>query len=61
MSGLIHNIAYMIDPIAEAYRVILMRVFSYCVFGHMDFERVIPLDMRIYPLLDCSMLNLFSN
>ena len=60
MSGLVHNIAYMIDHIAEAYGIRLMYVLSSCVFGHMDFERVIPLDMGTYPLLDCSMLNLFS-
>ena len=50
----------MIDPIAEAYGVILMRVLSSYVFRHMDFERVIPLDMGTYPLSDFSMLNLFS-
>ena len=60
MSGLVHYIAYMIDPIAEAYGVILMLVLSSYVFGHMDFERVIPLAMGTYPLLDRSMRNLFS-
>ena len=59
--GLAHYIAYMIDPIGEAYGVILMRVLSSCVFGHMDFKRVVPLDMGTYSLLDRSMLNLFSN
>ena len=59
-SGLVHYITYMIDPIAKAYGVILMCVLSSCVFRHMDFERVIALDMGIYPLLDCSMLNFFS-
>ena len=59
-SGLVHNIAYMIDPIVEAYGFILMHVLSSCVFGHMDIERVIPLDMGMYPLLDYSILNLFS-
>ena len=59
-SGLVHCIAYMIDTITKAYGDLLMRVLSSCVFGHMDFERVIPLDMGMYPLLDCSMLNPFS-
>ena len=58
--GLVHNIAYVIDPIAEAYGVKIMCVLSSCVFGHKDFKRVIPLDMGTYPLLDCYMLNLFS-
>ena len=49
-----------IDLIAEVYGVILMCVLSSGVFGHMDFERVIPLNMGIYSFLDCSMLNLFS-
>ena len=57
--GLIHNIEYMIDPIVEAYGVILISVASY-VFGDTNFKRVILLDMGMYPLLDCSMLNLFS-
>ena len=39
---------------------ILMFVLSSCVFGHMNFERVIPLNMGMYPLLDCFMLKLFS-
>ena len=50
----------MIDPIAKAYGVILMRVLSSCVFGHMDFEKEIPLDTGTYLLLDYSMLNLFN-
>ena len=37
-----------------------MCVHSSCVFGHIDFERVTPCVMGMYPLLDCSMLNLFS-
>ena len=61
MSGLIHYIVYMIDPISDAYVFKLMRVLPSCVFGHMDFERVIPLNVRMYPLMDCSMLKLFSN
>ena len=52
MSGLVRYILYMIDPIVEVYGVILISVLS-CVFRHMDFERVIPLDMGTYPLLDC--------
>ena len=60
-SDLIHYIEYMIDPIVEAYGVILMHVLSSYVFGHMDFKWVIPLDMGMYPLLDCSILNHFSN
>ena len=60
MSGVVHYIAYMIDLIAEAYGVTLMRVLSSCVVGHMDFTRVILLDMGTYPFFDCSMLNLFS-
>ena len=55
--GLVHYIVYMIDLIAEVYGVKLMRVLSSCVLRHMDFERVIPLDMGMDPLLDCSMLN----
>ena len=31
-SGLVHYIAYMIDPIAEAYGIILICVLSSCVF-----------------------------
>ena len=42
----------MIDPIVEAYGVKLMFVLSSCVSGHMDFERVVPLNMGMYPLLD---------
>ena len=57
MPGLVQYIAYMIDLIAEAYGVILMCVLLSCVFGHMDFERVIPLDMGTHSLLNCSMLN----
>ena len=59
-SGLVHNIAYMIDPTTEVYDIIFMCVLSSCVSGHMDFERVIPLTMGTYSLLDYSMLNLFS-
>ena len=58
--GLVHYIANMIDPIAEAYEVILMHVFSSCVFGHKDFKMAIPWIMGMNPLLDCSMLNIFS-
>ena len=60
MAGLVNYKAYMIDPIPEAYRVILMFVLSSCIFGHMDFERAILCVMGMFPLLDCSMLNLFS-
>ena len=58
--GLVHNIEHMINSIAEAYGVILMCVLSSCVFGHIDFKTVIPINMGRYPLLDCSMLNLFN-
>ena len=61
MSGQVHYIVYMMDPIHEEYGVKLMCVLPSSVFGHMDFKRVIPLNMRMYPLLDCSMLKLFSN
>ena len=57
-SSLVHYIAYMIDPITKAYGVILMFVLSSCVFRHMNYKRVIPLNMGMYPLLDHFMLKL---
>src|SRR5262249_29292510 len=58
--GLVHNIAYMIDPMAEAYGILLMRSVISCVVGHIDLERFFPCDIGINPFFERSMLNLFS-
>ena len=41
-------------------RGVVTCVLSSSVYGHKDFERVIPLTMGTYPLLDCFMLNFFN-
>ena len=58
--GLIHNMAYMIEPMDEAYGARLILSLSFCVFGHIALERCIPCDMGMFSLLESSILNFFN-
>ncbi|MCI78207.1 hypothetical protein A2U01_0099477, partial [Trifolium medium] len=41
-SGRVHNVAYMIDPIADAYGILFMRSLSPLVEGDCVFDRYKP-------------------
>jgi len=52
--------AYMMEPIAEAYGTLLMRLHSSSDEGHCLSLKHIPCDIGKNPLLDCSMLNHYN-
>ena len=56
----VHIMAYMMEPITEAYGTLLMRLCSSFDEGHYLSLKSIPCDIGKNPLLDCSMLNRFN-
>ena len=57
-SGRVQIITYMIDPIEEAYGILLMRSRSSCVEGHWILLRVMPWDIGKKPFMESCILNL---
>ena len=58
--GLVHVIAYMIEPTAKAYGILLMCSLSLGVVAQSFLEREIPWPIGRQPFLEFSMLNRFS-
>lgn len=44
-SSLVHMMAYMIDPIAKAYRILFMHSLSYDVVRHCPLNKYTPCDI----------------
>ena len=50
--------AYMMDPMAEAYGISFMRSVSAAVVGHCDLLNTVPCDIGRLPFLEAIILNL---
>ncbi|KAJ0453403.1 hypothetical protein HanIR_Chr15g0728981 [Helianthus annuus] len=51
-SGLVHNMAYMMEPIAEAYGTLSIFFFSSSVLAHCSPLRMVPCAMGKSPLFE---------
>src|SRR3954470_9815636 len=58
-SGLVHSMAYMIEPMAEAYGTLLIVSLSFTVAGHRALLNILPDNMGNEPFFALSILNLF--
>ena len=59
-SSLVHSIAYMIDPIVEAYGILLMLSLSSFVKGHYSLVRSTPKAKGMNPFFELLILKCFS-
>src|SRR3954468_13641301 len=58
-SGLVHIMAYMIEPMAEAYGTLLIVSLSFTVAGHCVLLNILPDNMGNEPFFALSIMNLF--